>query len=196
VRRPLVLAAVAVVLVAMVLFIALVPLGRSEPERVVVGGSPLYGKPVPPIDLPTLDGDRVRLSDLHGRPVIVNFWASWCIPCRDEFPLLVEAYAEHRAEGLEILGVVHDDSVEGARDFAAGYGATWPILDDAGDVAWEDWLGIGVPQSYFVDRDGIIQAFSLGPFTSAGLTAQLATIMRPVGAPIGTPGHSAVASAD
>ena len=155
------------------------PLGRTEPERVVVGGSPLYGKPAPEIDLPTIDGERVRLSDLRGRPVLVNFWATWCIPCREEFPLMVEAYERHRADGLEILGVLHDDGAEAARSFAADHGATWPILDDAQDVAWRAYLGVGPPQSYFVDRDGVVQAFSLGPFTTTGLAAQLATILPP-----------------
>jgi cytochrome c biogenesis protein CcmG/thiol:disulfide interchange protein DsbE len=176
-RRTVVLVVLGVAVVLVIVVAAFVPLGRTEPERVVVGGSPLYGKPAPPIDLPTIDGQRVRLSDLAGRPVLVNFWASWCIPCRDEFPQLVDAYARHRADGLEILGIVHDDSLDGARAFAAGYGATWPLLDDAQDAAWEDYLGIGVPQSYFIDRDGVVRAFSLGPFTADGLAAQLATIL-------------------
>jgi cytochrome c biogenesis protein CcmG/thiol:disulfide interchange protein DsbE len=96
---------------------------------------------------------------------------------------MVDAYARHQRDGLEILGIVHDDSLEGARAFATSYGATWPLLDDAQDVAWEDYLGIGVPQSYFIDRDGVVQAFSLGPFTVEGLAAQLATILPPGAAP-------------
>jgi cytochrome c biogenesis protein CcmG/thiol:disulfide interchange protein DsbE len=180
-RRPVVLAALGVALVAVILAVAFVPLGRTDPARVVIGGSPLYGKPAPPIDLPTLDGESVRLSDLRGRPVLVNIWASWCLPCRDVFPMLVDVYARYHDDGLEILGIVHDDDPEAARRFASDYGATWPMLDDAQDVVWRDYLGVGVPQSYFIDRDGVVQAFSLGPFTEAGLTAQLATIVPPSG---------------
>jgi len=96
----------------------------------------------------------------------------------------VEAYAEHHDDGLEILGIVHDDTVDGARRFAADYGATWPMLDDADDVAWNDYLGVGMPQSYFIDAGGIVQAFSLGGFTETGLAAQLALILPgPAGSP-------------
>jgi cytochrome c biogenesis protein CcmG/thiol:disulfide interchange protein DsbE len=165
------------VLVLAVLVVAFVPLGRTEPGGVVIGGSPLYGRPAPEIDLATLDGERVRLSDLRGRPVLVNIWASWCIPCREEFPLMVEAYERHHDDGLEILGVLHDDAADSARAFAATYVAAWPLLDDVDDVVWRDYLGVGVPQSYFVDADGIVRAFSIGPFTKDGLAAQLETIL-------------------
>ena len=96
-----------------------------------MGGHPLVGQSAPEIDLATLDGERVTLSELRGRPVLVNFWATWCIPCRDEFPLMASAYEEYAADGLEILGIVHDDTADGARAFATDMGATWPILMDA-----------------------------------------------------------------
>ena len=179
-RRPVVLAALGVAVVAVIVVVLFVPLGRSEPtdgRGRRVAAVPEARTPDRPADVRR--ANRVRLSDLRGRPVLVNFWASWCIPCRDEFPQLVDAYARYRDDGLEILGIVHDDSADGARTFAADYGATWPILDDAEDVAWEDYLGIGVPQSYFIDRDGVVQAFSLGPFTGSGLAAQLATTSCP-----------------
>ncbi|CAN5652525.1 hypothetical protein BH23CHL8_BH23CHL8_16540 [soil metagenome] len=184
-RRPVALAVVALLAVLALAVVLFVPLGQTGPGRVVVGGTPLYGKPAPEIDLPTLAGGRIRLSELRGRPVLVNFWATWCVPCRDEFPLLVSAYAEHGPRGLEILGIVHDDTVDGARRFAVDYGATWPMLDDADDVAWDDYLGVGMPQSYFIDTAGIVQAFSLGGFTEAGLAAQLALILP---TPDGSPG--------
>jgi cytochrome c biogenesis protein CcmG/thiol:disulfide interchange protein DsbE len=180
-RRP--VAAILIVgigvAVIVLLFVLFVPFGRTgeDPDRLVVGGHPLLGEPAPEIDLETLDGDRVRLSELRGRPVLVNFWATWCIPCRDEFPLMAEAYAAHAADGLEILGIVHDDTADGARAFAADMGATWPMLLDTEDIAWNDYIGVGMPTSFFVDADGVIRAFSLGGFTGDGLTAQLATIL-------------------
>lgn len=175
----------AVVLLTLVLLV--VPLGNPgsalDDGATRVGGHPLIGKPAPDIDLLTLEGEQVTLSGLRGRPVLINFWATWCIPCRDEFPLLVGAYQEHAAEGLEILGIVHDDTAAAARDFAAELGATWPMLDDADDVAWADYVGVGMPTSLFVDPQGIVRAFSLGGFNESGLAALLRTILPPSASP-------------
>jgi cytochrome c biogenesis protein CcmG/thiol:disulfide interchange protein DsbE len=158
-----------------------VPLGGPAPSPApgsVVQGPGLLDRLAPDIDLEVLDsGGRERLADLRGRPVIVNFWASWCIPCRDEFPLLVAAYAEHRDEGLGILGVIHDDAPEPAAAFADHQGATWPMLLDPDDVAWSAYRAVGVPTTYFIDRDGIVRAFSLGPLTASGLAADLERIL-------------------
>jgi cytochrome c biogenesis protein CcmG/thiol:disulfide interchange protein DsbE len=171
---------VALATVVLTAVVVLVPLTGSDPDEVTIGGHPLLGDPAPEIDLPTIEGDRkVSLTGLRGRPVLINFWATWCIPCREEFPLMVAAYEEHADDGLEILGIVHDDTVDGARAFAADMGATWPMLNDADDVAWEDYTGVGMPTSLFVDPDGIVRAFSIGPFTETGLAAQLARILPP-----------------
>lgn len=156
-----------------------VPLACSEaaPDALVVGGHPLVGKEAPDIDLLTIDGERVTLSGLRGRPVLINFWATWCPPCRDEFPLMVAAHEEHADDGLEILGVMHQDFADSAREFAKDMSATWPILDDPDDVAYDDYLVAGLPTSYFVDAEGIVRAFSLGGFSEAGLAAQLETVL-------------------
>lgn len=180
-RRPavavLVIGAALTLIVLLVVFF--VPLGGSEPttDSIVVGGHPLVGRVAPEIDLETLDGARVRLSDLRGRPVLINFWATWCPPCREEFPLMVTAYEEHADDGLEILGVMHQDFADGARAFAEDMGARWPILDDRDDAAYDDYIVSGLPTSYFVDANGIVRAFSLGGFNEDGLTAQLETIL-------------------
>jgi cytochrome c biogenesis protein CcmG/thiol:disulfide interchange protein DsbE len=171
--------AVVIIGILAVAFVFLVPLGdsRSDGDVINIAGHPLLGEEAPQIDLVTLDGERMTLSELQGRPVLINFWATWCIPCREEFPLMVAMYEEHTDAGLEILGVVHDDSEDGARRFATDLGATWPMPFDADDVAWNDYLGVAMPTSFFVDADGVIRAFSLGGFTETGLEAQLATIL-------------------
>jgi cytochrome c biogenesis protein CcmG/thiol:disulfide interchange protein DsbE len=177
-RRPLALLGFAIAIIAIAVIALFVPLGGSPgASPIVVGGPPFLNKPAPPIDLVDLDGRRVRLSDCRGRPVIVNFWASWCIPCRDEFPLFVEALREHQDEGLEILGVIHDDSSEAAAAFATSMGGTWPMLQDPADVAWNAWLGTGVPATYYVDPEGVVRDFSLGPVTRSGLATQLRRVL-------------------
>jgi cytochrome c biogenesis protein CcmG, thiol:disulfide interchange protein DsbE len=171
------------------LLVLFVPLGGVAPgaapgasvESISVPGHPLVGKPAPEIELTTIDGEAFRLSDLRGHPVLLNFWATWCPPCRDEFPLMVKAYAAQGDDGLRIVGVLHDDFADGARRFAADMGATWPIVDDPDDRAFSDFVVPGLPTSYFIDEDGIVRAFSFGGFTKDGLAAQLETILPGAG---------------
>lgn len=144
---------------------------------VVVAQDPLVGKTAPEIRLMSLDGTQIALTDLRGRPVIVNFWASWCLPCRDEFPLLKQTRERYASDGLEILGVVHDDGADPARAFAASYGATWPMVVDTDDVAWNAYRGAFVPISYFVDRAGIVRAVSYGPPPTDVLDQYVAKIL-------------------
>jgi cytochrome c biogenesis protein CcmG, thiol:disulfide interchange protein DsbE len=174
-----------VALVALVIILALpivalasrLNLGGTPDGSVVVGRDPLMDNAAPEISLTAVDGRQVALSEYLGRPVIVNFWASWCVPCREEFPLLAAARAAHAADGLEILGVIHDDSASNAATFAATYNAQWPLLDDVDDVAWTAYHGAFVPVSYFIDRDGIVRAVSYGPPPSASLDGLLAKIL-------------------
>jgi len=91
----------------------------------------------------------------------------------------VGAYGEYRDRGLEILGIVHRDTGDNARAFAQQQGATWPMLLDTNDAVWRDYIGVGVPQSYFIDADGLVRAFSIGPLSDAGLQAGLDTILPP-----------------
>lgn len=177
---------------AIVLLLLLAPVGSTDPEvdTVTVGGHPLLGEPAPEIDLVSIDGEAMTLASLKGQPVIINFWATWCPPCRAEFPLLVDTYAEHSDDDLEILGILSKDFADGARQFASDMGADWPILEDPGDVAYNEYIVPGLPTSYFVDADGIVRAFSLGGFTEDGLAAQLATILPESVVPEASPPES------
>jgi cytochrome c biogenesis protein CcmG/thiol:disulfide interchange protein DsbE len=167
--------------IALIIFLALGLFAWNRlnaPPSIVIARNPLIDQPAPAISLPTLDGSgTVNLADYRGRPVIVNFWASWCVPCRQEFPLFRDARAAHAADGLEILGVVHTDSANSAQQFATDHGATWPLVLDANNVAWQAYRGALVPTSFYIDRDGIIRAVSYGPPPSGTLEEQLAKIL-------------------
>jgi cytochrome c biogenesis protein CcmG/thiol:disulfide interchange protein DsbE len=135
------------------------------------------GAPAPDFALADLDGQPVRLADLRGRPVVVNFWASWCGPCVEEFPLLREAASRHADDGLAVIGIIYRDRSEAAREFSARLGATWPSAVDPGERVADRYAIFGPPETFFIDRDGIIAGRQIGPLSAASLDAQLAAII-------------------
>lgn len=153
------------------------PAASPGSSVVIVGGSPLLGKAAPDFTLPDLEGKPVSLSDYRGRPVLVNFWASWCGPCKVEFPIFQDARERHAGEGLEILGIVHDDSSDAAAAFVEEEGSEWPALMDADGAVWTAYAGLGLPTTFFIDREGVIRAVSFGPPLSGTLDDQLAKIL-------------------
>ena len=136
------------------------------------------GNPAPDFAVADLDGNPIRLADLRGRPVVVNFWASWCGPCVEEFPLLREAAADHAADGLVVIGIVWDDRSEAARDFMARNGATWAAAMDPGQQVSRAYGTLGPPETYFIDRDGIIRGRQIGQISAASLDEKLAAIIE------------------
>lgn len=144
--------------------------GASEPGLLALD------QPAPPIVSTTLDGQAFDLASLRGRPVIVNFWGPSCVPCRDEFPLFKTKLAEHAADGLAIVGVLMLDPPAPARDFIAQYGATWPTVDDPDRALRNSYRVAARPQSFFIDREGVLRAVQVGEVTSAVFERQYATI--------------------
>jgi cytochrome c biogenesis protein CcmG/thiol:disulfide interchange protein DsbE len=135
------------------------------------------GDPAPAFVLADLDGNPVSLAHLRGRPVIVNFWASWCGPCVEEFPLLSAAAAAHEAEGLAVVGIVFRDRSEAARDFLARMGATWPSAMDPGEAVATRFGIISPPDSFFIDRQGVVVGRQIGQLSAADLERGLAQIL-------------------
>jgi len=136
------------------------------------------GNPAPDFALADLDGQPIRLADLRGRPVVINFWASWCAPCVEEFPLLRAAAERHAAEGLVVVGIVVRDRSEAARDFMVRNGATWAAAMDPGERVALGYGILGPPETYFVGRDGKIAARQIGQLSAASLDEKLAAIIE------------------
>lgn len=143
--------------------------------------SPLVGRPAPAWTATTLDGEPISSDDLAGRPYVVNFWASWCVPaCVDEHPVLAAAHEEHGDE-LAVVGVLFDDRPEDARAFLERYGDAGyaHVVDERGSISI-DFGVLGPPETFFVDAAGVVRAKQIGPLTSERMHELLATI-RPVG---------------
>lgn len=169
--RHLVVAAVLPIILLVVLGVALIVRGPTASPTAI-------GSVAPDFSVTDLDGNLIHLADLRGRPVIVNFWASWCVDCPEEFRLLRDASARHGDDGLVVVGIAYQDRTQSVRDFTARNGATWAsAVDVDGRVA--DAYGIlAPPETYFIGRDGTIAARVLGAFTSTTLDNKVALIME------------------
>jgi peroxiredoxin len=138
------------------------------------------GDTAPAFTLKTLDGNSVSLSDFKGHPVVINFWASWCVPCRHEMPVMVEAYRAHNDSGLIILAVNSRDqetSTRAVRRFVAEFQMPFPVLlDEHGDVRRRYGLR-GLPTSVFIGADGMVRGVIIGPFTPSAFETHLKEIL-------------------
>jgi len=144
---------------------------------VAAPGKAEVGEAAPGFTLPSLDGgSEIRLDDYRGRPLVLTFWASWCTPCRREFPLLQDAY-EREAGDLEVLGVTFRDLAGDAQAFREEVGATFPAAEDErGEVASE--YGVrAIPQTFFVDSDGVIRDRVFGIASEEELAEPLAELL-------------------
>lgn len=128
---------------------------------------PVAGALAPDFTLDTLDGTHVTLSELRGRPVLINFWASWCTPCRIEMPDLVRAYEAYKDQGFLILGIdlTYQDSIPDVRAFVKEFKMTFPVLLDTSGEVSQGYRLLGLPLSVFVDREGIIRRIHIGAMT-------------------------------
>ena len=145
------------------------------------------GRAAPAFSGTTLDGASLALAGLRGRPVIVNFWGPSCVPCRDEFPLFIDELAKHKADDIAIVGVLMFDPPAPARDFVAAYHATWPTIDDAAGTIRTAYRAVARPQTYFIDRDGVLRGIQVGQLTTADFERLYAAISAPVASTSGTP---------
>jgi peroxiredoxin len=156
-----------------------------EATQVVSGpGRPIVvGQPSPSFTLPDLAGQTVTSSRYQKCPLILNFWATWCAPCREEMPLLQQAYDTHQRAGLMVVAISQDtaDRVAAARTYWTQSGWTFPSLLDPDGVVAKQYQVLFLPSTIFMNAQGVVTAIHRGPINATQLKQYLATIMAPRG---------------
>jgi cytochrome c biogenesis protein CcmG/thiol:disulfide interchange protein DsbE len=171
-RLRFILLAVAAVTVALATVIG-IRLARGNAQ---LGEVQLHPYPAPDFAMQTFDGSRFSLGGQRGSVVVVNFWASWCQPCQSEAPVLERAYHRYQPDGVQFVGVDIKDTPEDARSFLSRYVSTYPNGFDAQKQIYIDYGVYGLPETFVVDRNGLVIHHVIGPVTEEQLTGWLAPL--------------------
>src|SRR4051812_30901344 len=140
------------------------------------------------VQLTDLDGNPISLASLRGRPVWINFWASWCPPCQAETPVLTDIYNDHKDEGLALLAIsVQETTADDVRSYAERYSLPFTVGFDVTSAIFHTYHAYVLPTQIFIDRDGIIRNVTLGQVNRQNAEAILAPLLA---APVGSPGPS------
>jgi peroxiredoxin len=135
------------------------------------------GNRAPDFTLEDLDGSEVSLQDHRGKVVLINFWATWCPPCRDEIPDIEAAFKARQDDGFVVLGVNVEEAREIVIPFVDAFEMSYPVLLDESGRLLQSYRAIGLPMSVIVDQEGVIQARHIGILTAADLDGYLAELL-------------------
>jgi len=180
-RTWVVLGAVAIGVGVMVLVFA----GRFGMDVTFVE-SPLIGQRAPSLEMEYIDGSgTLKTDDLLGEVVVMNFWASWCPPCRDEHPALIETSKRYEGTGVRFVGVLHEDTPENGMAFLdeLGWGENYEYVTGDGTSAAIEYGIYGIPETFVIDKYGVIAVKITGIATSASLDAAIQTARMSTGTP-------------
>jgi len=174
-----------ILLIAGLLLLQSQPSGGSSGQdqigqvSLVAGGSSVAlekGAPAPDFELKYADGKVVRLSDFKGRPVLVNFWATWCKFCEAEMPAIQSAYAKYKDDGFMVIAVDSKEAASKVAGFVARYKLTFTVGIDPTDAVFRRYRGGGWPHSVFVDREGIVRRMVAGQLSPSELEQYIGEI--------------------
>ncbi|MDM5315198.1 TlpA disulfide reductase family protein [Fictibacillus sp. b24] len=144
------------------------PLGGKKEEAISTAASGIKnGNSAPDFELTTIEGDKVKLSDLKGKVVFVNLWATWCPPCRAEMPEMVRFYKDHSSKNVEVLAVnlTDSDSEKEVKKFAEEYKLNFPVLLDPDGKVGNTYKTVTIPTTFIIDKNGIIKQKHIGPMS-------------------------------
>jgi thiol-disulfide isomerase/thioredoxin len=147
---------------------------RPAPASVMTAD---VGQAVPSLRLPLVGGGEVDLATYRGRPVVLNFWATWCDPCRAEMPVFERAQQQYRDQGLAVLGVDFQEQDPEIVAFLDQIGVTFPSLVDRTGEVTRQWRATGLPTTFLIDRQGIIRDVRVGAFTDEMLEPKLSKLI-------------------
>ena len=150
----------------------------TGPKGSELAPAPEIGRLAPDFTLVDLEGNQVSLSDFRGKTVFVNFWASWCPPCRAEMPEIEAVYQEYKDRGVVVIGVDIRETEDVVRQFVEQGGYSWIFILDATGAVSNDYRITAIPTSFFIDKDGIIQVVAIGAMTKRAMETKLAEAMR------------------
>jgi cytochrome c biogenesis protein CcmG, thiol:disulfide interchange protein DsbE len=150
--------------------------GRATAAEVVVEGRAVVGRPAPRVELPGLRGGRVRLADLRGHSVVVNFWASWCPPCAAEMPDF-ERVHRRLAGRVAFLGINQRDQPQAAEQLASSTGVTYPLAVDPAGRSFDAFGGLGMPTTVLIRADGTVAEVFAGQLDETLLGERLRTVL-------------------
>ena len=152
-------------------------------QHIISGAAtvPLVGHPAPDFTLTPWNGtpgENVRLSSLKGQPVILNFWASWCVPCNQEMPLLQTTWQQHQADGIVFIGIDYQDQQQAAEQFLQKYHVTYLNGPDSSGSISVDFSVSNVPATIFIDRSGVVVRQHLGPVDAKTLEDEIQQLLK------------------
>ncbi len=154
----------------------------SNPSHSASSGevaAPKEGFLAPDFTLQDLEGQTYTLSELRGRPVLLNFWATWCPPCRAEMPDIGKVYEAYQAQGFIVLAVTADDSYSDAADFARQYALPFPVLVDSSAAVARIYNINSLPTSFFIAPDGVIREIVIGgPMSEASIRSRVEALWK------------------
>lgn len=169
------------------------PAAEGEEQPAAQVEVPPFEGPLPPVDpsignlapdfiLTTLDGETVSLADLRGRPVVLNYWVTWCIPCRDEMPTIEALHQEYGNDGLVVLSVngTRQDALGDVENLISDMGLSFPVLLDQSEDVYNSYRILFMPTSFFIDAHGIIQDIVLGSTDENGFRSRVEKLVNTV----------------